>query len=57
MDRDFLHGIIFGVLIMLLVARMKKMQQDIKQAQESLEFQKEAIAEIYRNINNGAKHG
>ena len=57
MNHDFLYGVLFGMLVMLLIMRFKKLKEDVKQTQASIEFCEGAIKEIYRHINGEVKHG
>lgn len=51
MNHDFLYGVLFGMLVMLLVIRFKKLQEDVKGIQEGLAFSQEAIHQINTNIH------
>ena len=57
MNHDFLYGVLFGMLVMLLIMRLKKLKEDVKQAQASIELCEGAIKEVYRHINGEVKHG
>ena len=57
MNHDFLYGVLFGMLVMLLIMRLKKLKEDVKQVQASIELCEGAIKEVCRHINGEVKHG